>query len=63
MPKALCMSGMVVAILIALLFLVDLAAPSAYAPFRKANMMMDIAMLVCAVLLGLASWLTFREQR
>lgn len=63
MPKALCMSGMVVAILIALLFLVDLAAPAAYAPFRKANIIMDVAMLVCAVLLGLASWLTFREQR
>ena len=29
MPKALCMSGMVVAILIAILFLFDLAAPSA----------------------------------
>ena len=38
MPKALCMSGMVVAILIAILFLVDLAVPRAMAPFRKASM-------------------------
>ena len=62
MPKALCMSGMVVAILIILLFLADLAAPSAYAPFRKASILMDILMLVSAALLGLISWMTFREQ-
>jgi hypothetical protein len=62
MPKALCMSGMVVAILVAALFLFDLAAPASMAPFRKASMVMDIALVVCAVLLGLISWLTFREQ-
>jgi hypothetical protein len=63
MPKALCMSGMVVAILIAILFLFDLAAPSAYAPFRKASVMMDVLMLVAAALLGFISWMTFREQK
>lgn len=63
MPKALCMSGMVVAILIAILFLFDLAAPSGYAPFRKANIMMDVLMLVSAGLLGFISWMTFREQK
>jgi len=63
MPKALCMSGMVVAILIAILFLFDLAAPSAYAPFRKASVMMDVLMLVSAGLLGFISWMTFREQK
>ncbi|MDX1945679.1 MAG: hypothetical protein SFU86_09725 [Pirellulaceae bacterium] len=62
MPKALCMSGMVVAILILILFLFDLVAPATIAPFRKASILMDVAMLVCALLLGLASWLTFREQ-
>jgi hypothetical protein len=62
MPKALCMSGMVVAILIAILFLFDLAAPSSMAPFRKASIVMDVALLVCAILLGLISWMTFREQ-
>jgi hypothetical protein len=62
MPKALCMMGMVVAILIAILFLADLAAPTAYAPFRKASMFMDIMMLISAALLGLISWMTFREQ-
>jgi len=62
MPKALCLSGMVVAILIAILFLFDLAAPASLAPFRKANILMDIAMIVCAGMLGAISWFTFREQ-
>jgi hypothetical protein len=63
MPKALCMSGMVVAILVAILFLFDLAAPADYAPFRKAYWIMDVLMLVCAGLLGFISWMTFREQK
>ena len=62
MPKALCMSGMVIAILIALLFLLDLVAPQAYAPFHKASRMMDIALLCCALALGVVSWMTYREQ-
>jgi len=53
---------MVVAILIAILFLFDLAAPASLAPFRKDNILMDIAMIVCAGMLGAISWFTFREQ-
>jgi hypothetical protein len=59
MPKALCMAGMVVALLVAVLFLLDLALGI---PFRKASVTMDVALLVSAVLLGVISWLTFREQ-
>ena len=62
MPKALCMSGMAVTILIAMLFIADLAVPEQMAPFRKASMLMDIAMIACAVMLFVASWFTFREQ-
>jgi hypothetical protein len=62
MPKALCMSGMAVAILIAILFIFDLVAPPAMAPFRRASIPMDVGMLICAAILGVASWLTFREQ-
>jgi hypothetical protein len=62
MPKALCMSGMAVAILIAILFIFDLVAPVTMAPFRRASILMDVCMLVCAAMLGVASWLTFREQ-
>lgn len=65
MPKALCLSGMVVAILIALLFLTDLvasiAAPS-LAPFRGVSWFMDISLIICAGTLGAMSWMTFREQ-
>jgi hypothetical protein len=62
MPKALCLSGMVVAILLAVLFLFDLLAPMSLAPFRKSSYLMDISFLVSAILLGIMSWLTFREQ-
>lgn len=62
MPKALCLSGMVVAILLAILFLFDLVAPESIAPFRKTNPLMDISFLIAAILLGVMSWLTFREQ-
>jgi len=59
MPKALCISGLVVAGLVILLFTADLAAGI---PFRRASMMMDVSLLVCAVLLGVLSWFTLREQ-
>lgn len=65
MPKALCLSGMVVSILIGLLFLTDLVAsfvaPS-LAPFRGVSWLMDISLIICAGTLGAMSWLTFREQ-
>jgi hypothetical protein len=59
MAKALCMSGMVIAILVAILFLLDLAIKT---PFNRASLVMDITLLVCAIILGLISWLTLREQ-
>lgn len=65
MPKALCLAGMVVAVLVLALFLFDLVASFAaasLAPFRGASLLMDIAMMVCGLLLGYASWTTFKEQ-
>jgi hypothetical protein len=59
MPKALCMSGLVVAGLVIILFAFDLAIG---VPFRRASVMMDVALLCSAALLGLLSWLTLREQ-
>jgi hypothetical protein len=59
MPKALCMSGIAVAILIILLFGVDLAVAL---PFKRASAMMDISLISCAIVLGLISWMTLREQ-
>ena len=59
MPKALCISGLVVAGLVIILFTADLAVAI---PFRRASVMMDVALLSSAVLLGLISWFTLREQ-
>ena len=59
MPKALCMSGMAVAILLVIFFLLDMIAGI---PFRGASILMDVVMLVCAAGLGYVSWTTFREQ-
>lgn len=59
MPKALCMSGMVVAILIAILFVLDLAIKF---PFQRVSILMDVSFLICAIVLGLISWFTLREQ-
>ncbi len=59
MPKALCMSGLVVAGLVIILFTTDLAFG---VPFKRASVMMDVSLLCCALLLGVLSWFTFREQ-
>jgi hypothetical protein len=59
MPKALCIAGMAVAILLLVLFTLDLALSF---PFYRASLVMDIAMLICAAGLGFVSWTTYREQ-
>ncbi|PHR96162.1 MAG: hypothetical protein COA78_29055 [Blastopirellula sp.] len=61
MPKALTISGMVIAVLILLLFTLDLALG---VPFGRASMMMmimDIVFMVCGAILGYLSWNTYRE--
>jgi hypothetical protein len=59
MPKALCMVGMAVAILLLIIFTLDIAASI---PFQRASMVMDISMILCGLMLGYVSWSTFREQ-
>ena len=59
MPKALSVSGMVVAGLLLLLFGADLAVRF---PFERISMPMDIAFLICAIGLGYMSFTAFREQ-
>ena len=60
MPKALCISGMVISVLLLFFFILDLT-PAKF-PFGGASAMMDIAFIVCAAALGYLSWTTFREQ-
>jgi hypothetical protein len=59
MPKALCMSGLVVAGLVIILFAADLAVGI---PFKRASVMLDVSLLSSAALLAVISWFTLREQ-
>ena len=59
MPKALCMSGLVVAGLVIILFAADLAVGI---PFKRASVMLDVSLLCSAALLAVISWFTLREQ-
>ncbi len=63
MPKALCISGIVIAAILLLVFGLDLAVPGGLPPFNKANMIMDIGFVIASAILGFLSWTTFREQR
>jgi hypothetical protein len=58
MPKALTVSGMVVAGLLLIIFGLDLAISF---PFDRASTAMDVFFLICAVSLGYLSWSAFRE--
>ena len=59
MPKALCITGMVVAILVLILFLVDLAIG---VPFKRASTTLDVVFLISAAILAYMSWSTLKEQ-
>lgn len=60
MPKALCLVGTVVAVLLLLVFGLDLAVGF---PFRRGSLAMDIGSVVCSLILGYVSWTTLREQK
>ena len=61
MPKALCLTGMVISILVFLMFLADLVLPQSLAFFSKASRPLDILFIICALALGYLSWNTFSE--
>jgi hypothetical protein len=65
MPKALCLAGMVISILLFLLFLLDLVVPfiglGGLAPFGQASLLLDLIFVICAGGLGYLSWSSFRE--
>ena len=60
MPKALAISGMVVAGLLLLIFILDLAAGI---PFKGASTMMDVGFIICSLALAYLSWSTWRELK
>ncbi len=59
MPKALCITGMVVAILVLILFLIDLAVG---VPFKRASTTLDVVFMISAAILAYMSWTTLKEQ-
>ncbi|HEY6563338.1 MAG TPA: hypothetical protein VIY86_02475 [Pirellulaceae bacterium] len=60
MAKGLTIMSLVVAILLCALFGLDLVIG---VPFRKASPLMDVAFVICSLLLGLISWTTMRELK
>lgn len=66
MPRILCFTGIVVSILVALIFLLDLVAllggVTGLAPFRGASWLMDVLFVICGAILGYLSYSTLREQ-
>jgi hypothetical protein len=52
---------MVIAVLIVLLFALDLI-PWGFAPFQGANWVMDVVFVICGGILGYLSWATLQEQ-
>ena len=66
MPKALCLTALVISFLVFLLFasdlLLGLAGMESAAPFKGAHRGIDIVFSVSAAILGVLSFFTFREQ-
>ena len=60
MSNALCLVGTVVAVLLLLVFGLDLAVKF---PFGRVSLTMDIGIVACSLALGFVSWTTMREQR
>jgi hypothetical protein len=58
MGKGMTIGGMVIAVLIFILFALDLAVGI---PFRKASPAMDIAFIICAMGLAFLSWSTLKD--
>lgn len=60
MAKAFAILGMLVAVCLILVFGLDLAIGI---PFGKVSQFMDIAMLVCGLIVAFLGWTTFRDLR
>jgi hypothetical protein len=67
MPKALCLTSLVVSILVVVFFLEDalmrLVGMNGLAIFGGANLLMDLAYTLIGAGMIYMSWTTYREQR
>ena len=62
MPKALCITGLSIAVVLFVIFLWDLLVPTWLTPFKKASVLMDISFILSSAGLGYLSWTTWKEQ-
>ena len=66
MPKVLCLTALAISGVVFLLFLFDLlmrlVGMTSVAPFRGADLLIDVVFVVCAAVIGTMSFFTFREQ-
>lgn len=66
MQKGLCIIALSVSVIVLVLFLADLvlglSGLNHLAPFKFANLLLDIVFIVCAGILGALSWFTMKEQ-
>ncbi|HEY2762295.1 MAG TPA: hypothetical protein VGI75_16160 [Pirellulales bacterium] len=60
MSKALAIIGMLIALLILVIFALDMAVGM---PFGKANSMMDIGMIIGSAILAYLGFAAYREQK
>ena len=64
--KGLCIAALTIAVIVFALFLADLilglAGMNQIAPFKFANMIIDIVFVICSLVLAIMSWFTLREQ-
>ncbi len=66
MQKGLCIAALSIAVIVFALFSADLILGLLemyqLAPFKYANVIIDIVFIICSIALGLMSWFTLREQ-
>jgi hypothetical protein len=64
--KGLCITALTISVIVFAIFLADLifglAGMTNLAPFKFANMIMDIVFVICSLGIGLMSWYTYKEQ-
>ena len=60
MQKALCVVGIVIAVLLLVVFGFDLGLAF---PFHRISPTMDIGVVLCCLALGYVSWTTLKEQK
>jgi hypothetical protein len=65
MPRLLCLSGLVVAGLVLLLFLADLimSFTGGGGIFSYPSLLMDIVFIICAGLLGYLAWVSLKDLK